>query len=905
MAVCAGALALAGVAPPAVASARALLRVGVAPRLPASSTVAGSLASNTRVGVTLTLEPRDPAGLAAYATAVATPGSSVYHDYITPAQFAQRFGPTGTQIAAVESSLRAHGLNPGAVSPNGLAIRVAATAGQLGQAFSTSFERVVAPGGRTAFANTSAPAFDASVAGDVQGVVGLETLSIPQPLALRTRVAGASKLTAPHVATGGPQPCPAATAVAAAPGNKADTADQIASAYDFSGFYGAGDFGAGQTVAIYELEGNFPSDVAAYQSCYKTSASVNYKKVDPGPAAPVAANQDGLESELDIEDLIGLAPKASLIVYQGQNSNSGAYNTYAAIITQDLAKVISTSWGLCESQEGAASTSAENTLFQEAATQGQSILAASGDQGSEDCYDPMKNPGATGLAVDDPASQPFVTGVGGTKLTAPGPPPSETVWSDANGGGGGGISTIWPMPAYQSGAAPWLGVINANSSGTPCRASAGSDCREVPDVSADASDQSSYLIYWNGHWTGVYGTSGAAPTWASLITLANASSACTGSPIGFANPVIYQVAGSTAYANVFNDIISGNNDFLGVHGGVFPAGAGYDMASGLGTPIAFKLAGVRCDNVAMANPGLQISVVGSSVNLQMAGTSSSGSSLRYTATGLPAGLSINSATGMVSGVPTTVGTQSVTVFVSSADGLGSSTSLTWNVVSALVTITDPGNRTGTVGKSVAIQISASDNNGRALTYGARGLPRGLSINAASGLVSGRPAAAGRSTVTLTAATSGAAPATTTFKWTINPAASTSHYSLSGVGKGRPRLSFTVAAASGSPLIETIVIGLPKGLSFSTKAKSLVKGIGCKESGRTRLKFAAKVVHGSLTITLKRSASKVQITISSVVLAVTKRLARKIEHKDVRALSVVVRAINSSHVTTRLGLKLGV
>src|ERR1019366_710847 len=123
--------------------------------------------------------------------------------------------------------------------------------------------------------------------------------------------------------------------------------------------------------------------------------------------------------------------------YEGPNTNSGAYDTYSQIVTDNTAQVVSTSWGLCESQAGSTAASAENTLFQEAATQGQSIFAAAGDNGTADCTDTNGNPIAQ-PAVDDPASQPYVTGVGGTSLTSVGPPPTETVWNDGMGSGAGG-----------------------------------------------------------------------------------------------------------------------------------------------------------------------------------------------------------------------------------------------------------------------------------------------------------------------------------------------------------------------------------------------------------------------------------------------------------------------------------
>ena len=97
-------------------------------------------------------------------------------------------------------------------------------------------------------------------------------------------------------------------------------ADQIASAYGFPALYRAGDQGAGQTVALYELEPNLTSDIAAYQACYGTGASVSYVPVDGGVGSGAGTG----EAALDIENVIGLAPRANVIVYQGPNSNSGS-----------------------------------------------------------------------------------------------------------------------------------------------------------------------------------------------------------------------------------------------------------------------------------------------------------------------------------------------------------------------------------------------------------------------------------------------------------------------------------------------------------------------------------------------------------------------------------------------------
>jgi Pro-kumamolisin, activation domain/Putative Ig domain len=662
-----------------------LSRVGTAPLVPPGAHIAGAAGTATPLHLTIALRPRDPAALQAFAAAVSTPGSPEYRDYITPAQFAGRFGARPAAIQAVEASLRAHGLRPGAPSPNGLSIRVTTTAGAAVRAFAVSFAHVATRSGAGAIVNQQAPALDSSVAPHVQAVVGLDTLAPAKPLIVRAHAATTAPPLRRHVVTGGPQPCAAASTAGSTLGGF--TADQIASAYGFSGLYtsgaagGAADEGAGQNVAILELEPYDPTDIAAYQQCYGTSAQVGNVAVDGGAGTGSGSG----EAALDIENVIGLAPKANIAVYEGPNSGSGPFDTFSAIISQRIAQVVTASWGQCEFINGFTEAQAENTLFQEAAAQGQSILSASGDDGAEDCFPANPTP-----QVDDPASQPFVTGVGGTRVSSLGPRPSETVWNDgpAVGAGGGGVSTFWNMPSYQSGAPSFLHVINAGSSGSACAASSG-DCREVPDVSADSDPATGYLIYWNGNgaggltapkgWQVVGGTSGAAPAWAALIALANASSACNGTAIGFANPALYNAAAS-GYAADFNDTTTGNNDLTGVNGGQFAAGPGYDMATGLGSPNGSALAAAMCtDAIALANPGAQRSVIHSAVSLQIHGTDTRGASVRFSATGLPAGLTINPSSGKVIGHPRRLGTSTVTVIASDAAGSTARASFAWTI----------------------------------------------------------------------------------------------------------------------------------------------------------------------------------------------------------------------------------
>ncbi len=691
----------------------AQVRIGSAPVLPSGTTLLAGIASVRTLQVTVALEPRDPTALARYAQAVSEPASSTYRRYLTAAAFRRRFAPTWATVAAVERSLRRHGLRVGALTSNGLAIHASGTGGAVEHAFSLSLARVRLPGGRDALVNTEAPAVAASIAPSVQAIIGLDGVTRMHGLSVTRRRAGAAsrsvgvrgpRTSSAHVATGGPQPCAKAEEIG--PGQGAYTADQIASAYLFSGAYASGDFGQGVTIAAYELESDAPSDIAAYQHCYRTHTTVSYVKVDGG----VGSGPGNGEAALDIEQLIGLAPKAQIIVYQGPNNNAdnpgtGPYDTLAEIVSQDRAQVISNSWGECEKLEGQADANAESTLLQEAAAQGQTFVSAAGDTGSEDCWSPP--PGGdknSALAVDDPGSQPFSTSVGGTALTAIGTPPTESVWDDDNpdidyarfgiepGAGGGGISSFWTMPVYQGTAASAVGTLNAESSGVPCQGLSGSDCREVPDVSADADPMTSYLDYWNGQglkssaesgWQGTGGTSGAAPVWAAVFALADASSACAGEPVGFANGELYALAGQS-YSTYFNDITTGNNDFTpsGNSSGLYPAAVGYDLASGLGTPkVAALVSGLCQQAVRVANPGTLHSFYRQLAKLSVAATLPAGQTgqVVFRAKYLPAGLHLDPATGVISGRVLRAGVRHVIVTASSSSGTYGTAHFDWVV----------------------------------------------------------------------------------------------------------------------------------------------------------------------------------------------------------------------------------
>ncbi|MCU1492657.1 MAG: hypothetical protein JWO62_421 [Acidimicrobiaceae bacterium] len=583
------------------------VRVGIAPRLPHHAQRLGRLPSSARVEIDVVLSPSHPEQLAALTAAVSNPRSAQYRHYLARGTFASRFGATSGTIHSLESTLRRDGLDPTGVSSDRLAIHVRGKVGALERALSTRFSRYRLPGGSTAFANDAAPLLPSSVAAHVQAVLGLNSLAAVAPTGLARVV---STVATKHPATSSAGPVASSSCVGAA-GSSGYTADQIASAYGLTGLYSSGNLGAGATIGLIEFTSISTTDISTYASCYGLAyPAVSEVPVDGGPTAGVASNE--VEAELDLEDVVGLAPQAKFVVYEGTDtggavSGNSAYDTYATAVNQDAAQVISTSWGSCEQAVGVGVAIAERTLFEQAALQGQTVVAASGDNGSEDCYGTVSGAAGRALAVDDPASQPYVTGVGGTTLQI-GAQTTEEVWNtsldnSAPGAGGGGVSTFWAMPAYQSAAPASLGVVTSNSA---CKGTArsgqatfaggateGANCRQVPDVAANAG--APYAIYCtlaeptdcaSGGWTGLGGTSAAAPTWAAVFALADRSTSCRATgPIGFANPALYAAA-AKVYSAAFRDVTVGGNDLTGNNPGHYSAKQGYDLASGLGSPIA-------------------------------------------------------------------------------------------------------------------------------------------------------------------------------------------------------------------------------------------------------------------------------------------------------------------------------
>jgi hypothetical protein len=600
---------------PAIAAADGV-PLGEAPPLPEGTAPLGAVAPGRELTLQVALEPRDPAALEEFANQVSTPGSPLYGQFLSVGEFAERFGASPAQVATVSTALRARGLAVGAPAANSLSLPIEASAAEAEAAFGIDLERVRTSDGRIAFANTGAPEVPAAAAPYVAGVLGLSNLALPSAEAARPEAEAASPSGAAEPQTpllnsapllgGGPQPCKEAIEAQVSSG-WGYTSNQVASVYDLDGFYAAGNYGAGQTVALFELEPYLPSDIAQFQACYGTHAAIETVNVNGGPGP--YKEKDGGEAELDIEQVIGLAPEADLIVYQASNQGSASTQEILTTwVTENRAKVMSSSWGLCEPETARAEMVAVHTILQEAAAQGQSYFVAAGDEGATDCFVPKKNENKV-VSVDYPGSDPFAIDVGGTRIEEPTNPPVQYIWSDGpeGGAGGGGVSARFKMPAYQEGADHSLNVVNEWSSRTPCGMPSGY-CREVPDVSADADPETAYLFFDEKHWQAIGGTSAAAPVWAAFAALTNASPTCGGKTIGFANPALYALGG-TAYADNFYDVTDSrpggpesNNMFSTAKEELpFYPETHYDMTTGIGTPIGTSLAASLCT---LANPAV-------------------------------------------------------------------------------------------------------------------------------------------------------------------------------------------------------------------------------------------------------------------------------------------------------------
>jgi kumamolisin len=569
---------------------------GTVSPLVAQSHLIGAADPNRRISLTIGLRPSNTQALISYAQAVSDPKSAAYHHYASSAQITGAFGPTLAEQNAVLQFLRSSGFTITQTYSHRLLIGFSGTLGQVEQAFRIAINNYAAPNGRVYYANASEPTLPASIASMVQSISGLnDALELTHSQQTMNAVQQADL--AQHNTVSCPVSLP----------NSDDfrpyhTPPQIAQIYGFVNMYTAQSnlaSGRGQTVALFELDSFQVKDLNYYEACFGQSHAA-IQTIATGQN-PVPSDKGVLEDELDAELVLSTAPGLGILkIYEAANDTAD-YNAEWARIIQDAPPIVSTSWGACEKNIGLQEAQQENIFFAEATAQGQTIFAASGDSGSAGCY--FETPSSTGLNVVDPASQPFVTGVGGTSLEIYVNVANETYWNAAQGSPGatgGGISQFWTMPTWQQGYRQSI-----YESGKPCNAPSGSYCREVPDVAFSADPRYGYPIYCSsvaascassGKWYVVGGTSAAAPMWAGWMAMANEMSLSEGGMnLGFLNPLLYQAFDAEGYLTTSKPRITiiapqvVNNDWLSLNNGLYQCNPNnntynFSLCTGMGSP---------------------------------------------------------------------------------------------------------------------------------------------------------------------------------------------------------------------------------------------------------------------------------------------------------------------------------
>ncbi len=506
------------------------------------------LDSKTEISLAFSLPLRNQPELDGLLKRIYNPTDPLYGHYLTSQEFTDRFGPTQSDYDTVAAYATSQGLKITGTHPNRILLDVSGTAAVIESVFGLHLNNYQGPDNRIFYAPDDDPQVPGSIASLIVGLIGLDNAAVRHTHSRRVSAEGFSPRS--------PQPKGTGTGIYLRPSD-------ILKAYNLTGVSAKG---FGQTLGLFELASYTSSDVSAYASYFGLpTITLQNVLVDGGPTCgppPYAyclcghCGED--EVTLDIELQMALAQGASkIMVYEGPNTDAGTVDIYNRMATDNLAKQMSTSWGLDEGDNSSTVLNSENTIFQQMAAQGQSIYAASGDSGAYD--------NSITLSVDDPASQPYMVGAGGTTIfvNSDGSYNHETTWNDSYGASGGGVSWVWSIPSWQQG------------TGTAASAT----MRNVPDVSLNASvADSPYYVYYEGAWWLYGGTSCAAPLWAAFTARVNQLRAANGkATLGFANPLIYQIGKGANYQTDFHDIADGSNNLY------YSAKKGYDNATGWGS----------------------------------------------------------------------------------------------------------------------------------------------------------------------------------------------------------------------------------------------------------------------------------------------------------------------------------
>jgi len=500
-----------------------------------AAALVSNLDTQKHLKLALSLQQRNQAELDQLLRDLQDPTSPRFHQYLSVEEYTARFAPTQQDYDTVVAWAKANGLTVTGTTSNRRLVDVEGPVDTINRAFKVKMGNYNHPtDNRTFFAADREPT-PAGLSVPLLHISGLDNFHLPHTHHYK-------KSNAAPVAHGG-----------TGPGGEFLPSDMR------KAYYGSGSLtGSGQTVGIFSFDGYVTNDISLYYSNTGMSSSVPVSNVlvsgFDGQCGHVGNGCDDGEQILDIVNVIGMAPGLTKVLFYEGDSATDILNK---MVSDNQAKVLSCSWG-----GGDFDNPTDDPIYQEMAAQGQTFVNATGDSGSYN---------ASSSAYDPPSADSNTLEVGGTDLTtsSAGAWSAETVWSD--GGGGYTSASHESTPSYQK----LAGVITSANKGS-------TTYRNDPDVAAEANFDNPTVS--NGSFeTGYGGTSFAAPRWAGFLALVNQQAVANGhATVGFVNPALYNVGIGTSYTSNFHDVTSGSNGFSAV--------AGYDLATGWGSPQAALVA---------------------------------------------------------------------------------------------------------------------------------------------------------------------------------------------------------------------------------------------------------------------------------------------------------------------------
>jgi subtilase family serine protease len=622
--------------------------------------VSGSMALR-HVSIVFRLSPAQQEDLDQLLAEQQDPSSANYHKWLTPDQYADRFGLTRNDAAKVVSWLKSQGLTAESVSRGRTEIFFSGNAAQIEAALHTELHHYVV-NGETHFANASEPSVPSAFAGVVLGFRNLDDF----------RPKSRMRAVSPHFTSN-------------QTGNHFLVPDDFATIYDLKPLYNSGLDGTGVTIGVVGDSAISLSDIDSFRANSNLAPNDPTVIIVPGTGTP-AHNGDEVEADLDLEWSGGVAKNANIIYYVSGDGNAFDALHYAINPGQGqtLAPVISNSFGNCESNLGLANAQTIRGWIQQANSQGQTVTSAAGDAGAADCEGQTSTIATTGLQVDLPAAVPEVTAVGGTEFTGDAPSLTDTqYWFGANNGSNGSARSYIPEMTWNDGPSPGTGLsatIAAGGGGkstffTKAEApwqtgvTPNDGQRDVPDISLNASNtHDSYLLCSQAFFAGVTppltscvttsqpfrasdgkslaavgGTSAGAPTMAGILAIINqATKSCGLSNVNGSKtvPGVGLYAMATAHPTAFHDIAPPpvSSNIVPCQPGStscpksspfqfgFNTTTGYDLATGLGSIDAHLLT----TNWPSYNPGQTVNT--SAAVVSSSPTANAGVTVTFTAT---------------------------------------------------------------------------------------------------------------------------------------------------------------------------------------------------------------------------------------------------------------------------------